>query len=58
MRFRQRIFAAIKSREQIPPEERRKLLGLTREQWFMAEPRAWVDEPQARTPQDRLAPAA
>lgn len=27
MRFRQRIFAAIKSREQIPPEERRKLLA-------------------------------
>jgi NAD(P)H-nitrite reductase large subunit len=27
MRFRQRIFAAIKSREQIPPDERRKLLA-------------------------------
>jgi len=27
MRFRQRIFAAIKSREKIPPEERRKLLA-------------------------------
>lgn len=27
MRFRQRIFAAIKSREQIPPDERRQLLA-------------------------------
>jgi NAD(P)H-nitrite reductase large subunit len=27
MRFRQRIFAAIKSKEQIPPDERRKLLA-------------------------------
>jgi NAD(P)H-nitrite reductase large subunit len=27
MRFRQRIFSAIKSKEQIPPDERRKLLA-------------------------------